>query len=172
MSPNSAFVGTVAPQTFAPGMAMYEGELPPGALYVAPPGTPIIVKNSTLEREIIYRGSKSSGKIFSTPVLIGGGCVIGLMFLAVMATFFLHLKRARDPVQPEFKSQSSVTIDLGKDRTLTIQNDELKARDIVNYLKGLRFRRMDTTMSTMSGDGPTTKSSSGLDITGSGPLSG
>jgi hypothetical protein len=153
---------------------MFNGSMPPGAVYVAPPGTPIIVKNSTLEREIIYRGSGvSSKKMFSTPVMIGGGTLVGIMFIAVMATFFMHVRRARNPVAPdEPQGHASVTIDLGQDRTLTIQNDDMKARDIVNYLKGLRFRRMDTTMSTMSGDGPTTKSSSGLDITGSGPLSG
>lgn len=101
LSPNAAFVGTVAPQNFAPGTAIYDGELPPGA-YVAPIGTPIIVKNSTLEREIIYRGSGvQAGNLFSTPVLIGGGTILGLMFVTVMATFFLHLKRARSPVEPE-----------------------------------------------------------------------
>jgi hypothetical protein len=155
LSPNENFVGTVAPQTFPPGLALYDGVLPPGA-YQVPIGTPIIVKNSTLEREIIYRGSKlDSGDLFSTPVLIGGGVLLGLMFIAVMATFYMHAMRASSPVEPAtLQKQSSVTIDLGQDRTLTIQNDELKARDIVNYLKGLRFKRMDTTMSTMSTDGP------------------
>jgi hypothetical protein len=172
LSPLAEFVGTVAPMTFAPGAYTYTGTLPPGTAFVAPPGTPIIVKNSTLEREIIYRNGKGGKSFFTPPILIGGGCVLGVMFLAVMGTFFLHLRRARQPVLPDHydehhrPSQSSVTIDLGKDRTLTIQNDELKARDIVNYLKGLRFRRMDSTMSTVDTDGQGGGTRSDLDSDG------